>query len=80
MKQFIQLFESFSPPVDEFMYKGYECRIPFVPNRNAWGAAVWENGEYRYGLRGWTTKEKAIEWAKNVVDSHILRAGKNKFV
>ena len=60
--KYVMLFESFSSPKDEdFEYRGYECRIPYVERRRAYGASVYKDGRYRFGLKGWAPLQKAID-------------------
>lgn len=66
---------------EDFVYKGYECKLNYIKVRDSYGASVHKDGEYMFGLKGWLPLENAIKWAKETVDSqiaknhHIKRAG-----
>lgn len=60
--------ESNVQPDHDFEYKGYECKVPYIKHRNAYGSQVYKNDKYLWGLKGWLPLEKAIAWAKHVVD------------
>lgn len=69
------LFESFvaSNRDEDFEYRGYDCKIPFIPRRNAYGAAVYLDGKYKLGLKGFGPLQKSIDWAKQSVDGLIKK-------
>lgn len=55
----------------DFEYKGYDCRIPYIKHRDAYGCQVYKNGEYLRAIKGWLPLKRAIEEAKFMVDALI---------
>lgn len=73
MKELIKklLRENLEKTNQDFEYKGYLCKIPYLKHRDAYGCRVYESGnlnEYVMGIRGWTTLQKAKKHAKDYVD------------
>ena len=73
--KYLMLFEQFAvKSINEdkdFLYKGYDCKIPYVKNRNSYSVRIYKENEYLAGVRGWMPLEDAIDYVKNFVNMNI---------
>lgn len=67
----MKLFELLCEALDNnnFEYKGYTCKIPYIEKRQLYGCEVYKDDKYIGAIRGWLPLDKAIEQAKMIVDN-----------
>jgi len=56
---------------ESFIYKGYECKIPYIEDKKMYSAGVYKDNKYVGAIRGWSTKDKCIDFCKNMVENHL---------
>lgn len=67
MKLFKLLCEALDD--NDFEYKGYTCKIPYIEKRQSYGCQVYEGDKYVGAIKGWLPLDEAIIQAKMIVDN-----------